>query len=137
MEEATKDLEDDVISLEATLESLKRNAKAVDVHYQEARKKFKDLYVKVAHESEGLGETPLQPRTRTMKWLTDRGLREQSSFLDFFEAFVDDHKKENRLDLSTRTICLNHDAVVLFGLKGVNPVVSIYEVIEKLNSLYY
>lgn len=132
-----EELKDDTISVGATLESLKRNAKALDVHYQEARKKFKDFYVKVAQESEGLGETPLQPRTRMMKWLTDRGFSEHSTFLDFFEAFIEEHKKENRLDLSTRSIYLNHDATILFGYKGENRVVTLYELFEKLNILYY
>jgi len=135
--EEVQPLEDDVVSLEDTLESLKRNAKAVEVHFEEARKKFKDFHQAVAHESQGLQETPLQPRTRLMKWLTDRGLSEQTTFLDFFEAFVDEHKQENRLDLSSRSFSFNSDAVVLFGLKGKNPRVTLYEFVEKLNILYY
>lgn len=132
-----EEIKDDTISVGATLESLKRNAKALDVHYQEARKKFKDFYVKITQESEGMGETPLQPRTRMMKWLTDRSLTVESTFQEFFEAFVEEHKKENRLDLSTRSICLNRDASILFGYKGENLVVTLYELLEKLNILYY
>lgn len=137
MEEESKPLEDEVISLEETLESLKRNAKAVEVHFQEARKKFKDFHQTLAHESNGLQETPLQPRTRMMKWLTDRGLSEQTTFQDFFEAFVEEHKKDNRLDISNRTFCLNKEACTLLGFKKENTIVGLYDFFEKLPVLYY
>ena len=129
--------EEEPISLEDTLGSLKRNAKAVDVYFQQARSKFKSFHQKLAHESSGLSETPLQPKTRMMKWLTDRGLPEQSSFMDFFEVFLDEHKKEYRLDLSKRSICLNLDACILFGYKGPNPTVTLYDLLEKIHILYY
>ena len=136
MEDETP-LENDVISLEETLESLKRNAKAVEVHFLEARKKFKEFHQNLAHESSGLQETPLQPRTRMMKWLTERGLPEQTTFLDFFELFVEEHKKENRLDVSKRTFCLNKDACILFGFKKENTILGLYDFFEKLSVLYY
>lgn len=129
--------EEENISLDDTLESLKRNAKAVDVFFQETRKKLKDFQKKVAEETGGLNEVPLQPRTRMMKWLTDHGLPVECTFLDFFEAFIDDHKEEHRLDLSKRSICLNEEACILFGMKGKDPLVSLYDVLEKLNVLYY
>jgi len=137
MEEETNPLEEDVVSLEDTLESLKRNAKAVEVHFEEARKKFKEFHQNLAHESNGLQETPLQPRTRMMKWLTDRGLPEQTTFLDFFEAFVEEHKQENRVDISRRTFCLNKDACTLVGFKKENTILHLYEFFEKLPILYY
>jgi hypothetical protein len=136
MEEIQADV-DDTISLEDTLESLKRNANAVDVHLQEARKKLKAFQHKVSEESLSLRETPLQPRTRMMKWLTDRQLPIESSFVDFFEVFVEEHKKESRLDISSRTLYLNTDAVVLFGYKEKEVTVHLYDLLEKLNILYY
>ena len=177
MEETQTDVEDN-ISLEDTLESLKRNANAVDVHLQEARKKLKAFQHKIAEESSSLDEVPLQPRTRMMKWLTDRHLPVESTFVDFFEVFIEEHKKENRLDISKRTVYLNTDASILFGyrpphIENVRPVgdlrtslnnveaqfaegdsclvpvldvrrpkerevtVHLYNLLEKLNVLYY
>jgi hypothetical protein len=129
--------EDESISLDDTLESLKRNAKAVDVYFQETRKKLKDFQKKLAEESGGLNDVPLQPRTRMMKWLTDHGLPVECTFTDFFEVFVEEHKKEHRLDLSKRSICLNENACILFGIKGRNPDVCLYDLLERLNVLYY
>jgi hypothetical protein len=127
--------ENDTISLEDALESIKRNSKAAEVHYLESVKQLKAFQKRLAKESNE--EVPLQPRTRMMKWLTDRGLKVESTFQEFFEAFVEDHKKEHRLDLSTRSIQLNTAACVLFSYKDTNPKVSLYDLLERVPSLYY
>jgi hypothetical protein len=72
-----------------------------------------------------------------MKWLTDRGLRVESTFSDFFEAFVEEHKHDHRVDLSNRTLQLNTAACVLFGLKDTQPVVHLYDILQKVSTLYY
>lgn len=128
---------DESISLEDTLGSLKRNANAVQVHLQESIKQLKVFQKKLLSESKDISEVPLQPKTRMMKWLTDRGLAVESTFTDFFEAFVEEHKEENRLDLTNRLIRLNSAACILFGYKDVNPVVSLFDLLEKLSVLYY
>lgn len=124
------------ISLEDTLESLKRNAKATETHLLESLKQFKQFQKNLAKETNSI-EVPLQPKTRMMKWLTDRGLRVESTFQEFFEVFVDEHKEEQRVDLTSRTIQLNSAACVLFGYKDTNPKVHLYDILEKLGSLYY
>ena len=72
-----------------------------------------------------------------MKWLTDRHLPVESTFTDFFEVFVEEHKKENRLDISNRTLNLNPEACILFGYKEREITVHLYDLLEKLNVLYY
>ena len=78
----------------------------------------------------------MQPKTRMMKWLTDRHFAVESSFTDFFEAFIEEHKEEHRLDLSTRSIYLNTRACILLGYKDCDPCISIYDVIERALNLY-
>lgn len=134
--EELSDTDDQSISLEDTLSSLKRNAQAVDVYFQESRKSLKQFQMKLNEESKSLAATPLQPRTKMMKWLTDRHLSVESTFSEFFEAFVEEHAKEQRLDLSNRSVTLNESACVLFGYKKRDPVVSIWELLEKLPQLY-
>jgi hypothetical protein len=129
--------EDETISLEETLSSLKRNAKAVDIYFHESRKKLKEFQHKLLKEKNGISEATLQPRTRMMKWLTDRGLPEESTFVDFFEMFIEEHKKENRLDISKRTLSLNNDACILFGIKSKENSISLYDLLERINVLYY
>lgn len=135
--EPETEIDDITISIEDTLESLKRNAYAVDVYFQEAKKKLKDFQNTLAEESNSLSEIILQPRTRMVKWLTDRSLAVESTFVDFFEVFVEEHKKEERLDLSNRTIRLNSAACILFGYNDSNPIVPLYDLLAKLNVLYY
>lgn len=137
MDQQEAETETENISLEDTLNSLKRNAYAVEIYFQETKRKLKDFQHKLAEESDKISELPLQPRTRMMKWLSDRGLAAEIPFTDFFEVFVEEHKKEHRLDLSNRSIHLNTAACILFGYNDINPIVSIYELLGKLNTLYY
>lgn len=130
--------EEDKISLDDTLDSLKRNANASQLLLTETLQKLKHFQKKLHDEtSETPSEKPLQPRTRMMKWLTDRGLHVESSFTDFFEALVEEHKKEHRLDLSKRAIQLNTAACVLFGYKDIDRWIPLYELFSKLPTLYY
>ena len=133
MESATE--QESEIPLEETLESLKRNAKAVDVYFHESRLKLKAFQKKLAQESHDLAEIPLQPRTRLMKWLTDRGLPVESTFRDFFEAFLEEHGNQHLLDLSERTVHLNTAACTLFGVKQ-NTILSIFDLLKHTQSLY-
>ena len=130
------DDEHDTIPLEDTLDTLKRNANAVEIHLQETIKHVKRLRKQVVEESNDLSEMPLQPRTRMMKWLTERGLPVESTFAEFFEVFIEEHKKEHRLDLSQRTVRLNEKACILFGFKEQDPVMTLFELLEKLPLLY-
>lgn len=135
MEETELESEE-TISLEDTLENLKRNAYASQVLLQESLKHVKQFQKRLVEEtSVPPSEKPLQPKTRMMKWLTDRHLAVESSFSDFFEAFIDEHKEEHRLDLSNRSIHLNAKACILLGYSG-EPWISVYDVIEKALNLY-
>jgi hypothetical protein len=127
---------EDTHSLEDLLGSLKRNAKAVDVYFHESRSKLKSMQKKLAQESGDPTELPLQPRTRLMKWLTDRQMPVESSFSEFFEALMEEHGKEDRLDLSARTISLNPSACVLFGISTRNSTQTLYDLLTILPSLY-
>lgn len=127
--------QDSEVSLEETLESLKRNAKAVDVYFHDSRFKLKAFQKKLAEESHDLAEVPLQPRTRLMKWLTDRSLPVESTFRDFFEAFLEEHGDDHLLDISERTVYLNPSACILFGVKP-NTTLSIFDLLKNTQSLY-
>jgi hypothetical protein len=131
-----QEAETETISLEDTLQSLKRNAYAIEIHLQQSIQGVKRLQKHLLEESKDLSNQSLQPRTRMMKWLTDRGLPVESSFTDFFDVFLEEHKKEHRLDVSNRTIRLNEDASILFGYKSKQPQIHILDLMEKLPILY-
>lgn len=126
--------EESSISLEDVLNNLKRNANASELLFQESLKRMKQLQRHYTQETSVKSQVPLQPKTRLMKWLTDRDLSVESSFAEFFEAFIDDHK--GRLDVSKRTICLNKSACILFGISEPNPTLHIYDVLAKWDVLY-
>ena len=130
------DTETETISLEDTLQSLKRNAYAVEIHLQQSIQYVKALQKKIVEESKDISQQALQPRTRMMKWLTDRGLPVESSFTEFFDVFLEEHKKDHRLDVSKRTISLNADACVLLGYKSKHVELHIFDFMEKLPLLY-
>lgn len=134
MDEPETDI--DSISLDDTLKSLKRNASAVEVHLQESLKQLKRFQKRLAEESKDISQVPLQPKTRMMKWLTERGLPVETTFQEFFDVFLEEHKQEHRLDLSHKTIQLNSAACVLLGMKDCSSTVSLYSFLEKLPILY-
>ena len=134
--EPETETEIDTISLEDTLDSLKRNALAVEVHLQESLKRMKGFQKRMTENSKDISEVPLIPKTRMMKWLTDRGLPVECTFQEFFEVFLEEHKKEHRLDLTERSLKLNSAACVLLAMKDCDPVVSLYALLEKLPLLY-
>ena len=136
MAESADESNSEDISLDDTLESLKRNAEAVETHLLESLKQLKGFQKNLAKETNST-EVPLQPKTRLMKWLTDRGLRVESTFQEFFEAFIDEHKQGHCLDLTTRTVELNSAACVLFSMKEINPKVHLYDLLQKVVTLYY
>ena len=127
--------ESDEGSLEDLIESLKRNAFAVDQSYKQAVSKLKAVRVAVLEEQKSMSEVPLQPRTRLMKWLTDRGLPVDCSFREFFQTFLQEHKEESRLELETRVIRLSKSGAVLLG-KAPETRISLGEFFQSLSSLY-
>lgn len=122
-------------SLEETLDSLKRNAVAVDLYCKEARTRMKAIHATAMEVLASSVEVPLQPRTRLMKWLTDHGLPVDTSFHDFFNTFLLDHKQDNRLDLSSRSIRLNKAGAHLFQ-QQVNTSMSLYDLLRMVSLLY-
>ena len=127
---------DDSVSLEDTLQSLKRNASATETYLVESIHHLRQFQKRVAEESKELSQMNLAPKTRMMKWLTERGLPVECSFPEFFEVFLAEHKQDHRLDLSRRTIRLNAAACILYGVKGKDPEVHILDLMEKLPILY-
>lgn len=128
--------EEDSISLELLIQGLKRNAHATEVYLQQSIRHMKQLQKRLDEESQELSQRTLQPRTRMMKWLTERGLPVECSFQEFFEVFLDEHKQEHRLDVSKRTIRLNPAACILFDVKAKSPELHIFDLLEKYPLLY-
>lgn len=118
------------------LSSLKNSAKGVEETLVHTINRLKVAQHKLKLEVEELSSVELHPRPALRAWLKARNLETESSFTDFFEAFLIEHQAEHRLELSDRTIRLNKDASKLFQITP-NTRMSLPEILEKLPVLYH
>lgn len=129
------DPEDELV-IQEHLFTLKTTAKSLDENLVTIGNRLKVVQHKLKMEIEELSQTELRSRPSLRTWLKARGLSENCSFTEFFDALLVEHEKDLRLNLSDRTLTLNKDASHLFELKG-EPVVSILEILERLPLLYH
>ena len=115
-----------------SLESLKESMKSVKVLFQECHERFKTFHQKMVPS---IDEALLEVKPSAEVWFTKRNISTTITFADFFRAFLAEHSKENRLDLSGRSIIINHDAAVLLKVTADTPL-SIHEVLRKLPEIF-
>jgi len=131
----TSDNEDG--SLETSLSSLKIRAVKCELDVVEALNRLKCVEFKMKQEIEDLSETELKSKPGLRHWLQARQMSKDCSFQEFFDCFLDEHKKEHRLDLSDRSILLNKDACKLFGIPGHNVKITMLDILERLPLLFH
>lgn len=129
--------EQNIVQIEQHLSSLKTASQIAEQEIVAALNRFKLIEHKLKIELEELSETQLRSKPLLRKWLKARDLPLDSSFQDFFQAFLAEHKKEHRLDLSDRTILLNAEGCKVFGIEGQDKKVSIHDILERLPMLYH
>ena len=132
-----EDTEDSLQEIEESLSSLKLSATVAEDAVTKALNRLKLAQHKLKIEMEELSETELRSKPLLRAWLSKRKLPTDSSFQVFFQAFLDEHKEEHRLDLSDRTVTLNKDGTQLLGYKESNKRVSILEIMERLPLLFH
>lgn len=132
-----EDTEDSLQEIEESLSSLKLTATVAEDAVTKALNRLKLAQHKLKIEMEELSETELRSKPLLRAWLSKRALPTDSSFQVFFQAFLDEHKQEHRLDLTDRTVTLNKDGTQLLGYKESNKRVSILEIMERLPLLFH
>lgn len=133
MDESDSELD----AIEEQLSTLKQTAMKAEDAVVAAMNKLKVVQYKARAEMEELAETELRSKPTLRKWLEARDLSTDCSFQEFFDAFLQEHKKEYRLDISDRSILLNADGCKLFGLGGKDKKVLLLELLERLPSIYH
>jgi hypothetical protein len=131
------DASDNESILEEHMEYLKEKAKTVENDFVTILNRMKLTQHKLKLELKELSEIELRSKPTLRSWLKSRELPEDCSFQEFFEAFLEEHRKEYRLDLSERSICLNQDAGKLFGLKGKDICLTLPQLLERLPFIYH
>lgn len=129
--------EEKINDVEKHLSTLKSASQMAEEQIVNALNRLKLAEHKLKIELEELSETQLHSKPLLRKWLKARDLPLDCSFQEFFQAFLEEHKKEHRLDLSDRSILLNAEGCKLFGMEGKEKKVSIHDILEHLPVLYH
>lgn len=93
-------------------------ADAIEDTYQH----FKLIRRKVKDEEYSLDKMPLKPRAHTRAWMAAHGLPEQVCFEEFFAVILDELAKDNRLDLSARSLLPNTHLAALCKIPVDQPI---------------
>ena len=132
-----RSMESDSDEIETQLSTLKLRAGEAEDQVVQALNRLKLVEFKLKKELEDLSETSLRSKVPLRQWLTSRNLSKESTFQEFFETLLEEHKAEHRLDISDRSILLNKDACKLFGLVGKDIRMTMKELLEKLPQIYH
>jgi len=115
-----------------SLESLKESMKTVKVLFQECHERFKTFHQKMVLP---IDEALLEVKPSAELWFSKRNMATTITFVEFFRAFLAEHSKEDRLDLSGRAILVNDDAAVLLKMTK-NTRLSIHGLLGKLPEIF-
>ena len=133
---AVEDTEVEKITLDEVLSSLRKQSYQVDSLFDTCWNHFKLIRQKAQEETGNLSESDWQPKARTLVWLQARNLDTPISFHDFFQNFLEEHRKEDRCNLSERSIRLNPAACELFGFRGKEKTVHLLELLGRLPMVF-
>jgi hypothetical protein len=137
---STTDVEssDDERTAEDILSSIHQNISVFDTFFHECHSRFSMVKQKAEEETVGpLSEIVLEPKPHLVLWLEARKLPKDTNFRTFFEVFLEEHRLENRCDISERSITLNKEASILLGYEGTDTVVHILDVLGKLPMIFH
>jgi hypothetical protein len=136
MESETDD-EYDSRSSTDLLSSLTQKANELEKRLVEVVNEMKRAEFRMQSDLPSFETVFLNPKLAMRKWVETRGLSQPLTFHTFWNVFLHEHKQENRLVLSTRSIRLNKDASILLGYKGAEKEIPILEVLGTLPCLFY
>lgn len=125
----------DVEDVEVILNSLRRTCANLEKLADASYRRFKTISKRAKQEVTPLRLQKLQPKPSASAWLRARKMSPKPTFRDFFEAFLHEHAKEHRVELTTRSILLNEDACHLFRVEPGTSL-TFYELMEKLPSIF-
>lgn len=130
-------LDSEETEIEIALSTLKENANKAEDQVLQALNRLKLAEFKLKQELDDLSETQLKSKAALRHWLESRNLPKTSTFQEFFEKFLEEHKVEHRLDLTDRSIRLNKDGCKLFGISGKDVKMTVTEILQRLPQIYH
>lgn len=112
----------DSVDLGELCEILDKSCKQVADLYNDTYMHFRGLRKKVKDEMHTLDRQALKPKPHVKRWLKKQNLSETPSFHEFFEVVCDQLTKEDRLDLSKRTVRPTKEIANLFNIEAETPI---------------
>ena len=103
-------------------QALNKSCKQVTDLYNDTYMQFRGLRKKVKDEMNTLDRHPLKPKTHVKRWLKKHTLPETPSFQEFFEVICNELAKEDRLNLSARTVTPTKEIASLFNIEAEKPI---------------
>jgi len=136
---STLDEDLDDIDIEDLCSSLRKSSMEVANLYNDTFVQMKMLKKKMKEqesETYSLNTMPVTPKPHTKLWLKKNKLYRAISFHEFFTYVCEELAKENRLDLSKRTVTPSEDIAQLFQVPAEQPI-HILDFIERTPELFY
>lgn len=124
MEPALLEDESDLDSgeIDELCQALNKSCKQVTELYNDTYMQFRGLRKKVKDEMHTLDHQPLKPKAHVKRWLKKHNLPDTPSFQEFFEVICDELTKEDRLNLSERTVMPTKEIANLFNIEAEKPI---------------
>jgi hypothetical protein len=104
------------LSFEESLLTLREQTKTVETLFQETQSQYHNFRKRLYESShETMSDCLLTAKPKLQIWLRVRKIPFTLRFVDFFAKFLEEHAKEHRLDLSSRSIRLTKESAILFN----------------------
>jgi hypothetical protein len=113
----------DSVGIDELCQALDKSCKQVTDLYNDTYMQFRGLRKKVKDEMHTMDRHPLKPKSAFVKkWLKTHNLPETPTFQEFFEVVCDELQKDDRLNLSERTITPTKEIAKLFSVEAEIPI---------------
>jgi hypothetical protein len=112
----------DSVGVDELCQALDKSCRLVTDLYNDTYMQFRGLRKKVKEEMHTLDRQPLKPKPHVKRWLKKHNLPETPTFQEFFEVVCDELQKEDRLDLSQRTLTPTKEIAKLFCVEADSPI---------------
>ena len=112
----------DSTGVEELCQALNKSCQQVTDLYNDTYMQFRGLRKKVKEEMHTMDYQPLKPKSHVKKWLQNHELPETPTFHEFFAAVCHDLKREDRLDITHRTVTPTKEIAKLFRVEENKPI---------------
>lgn len=112
----------DSVGIDELCQALDKSCKQVTELYNDTYMQFRGLRKKVKDEMNTLDRQPLKPKSHVKRWLKKHNLPDTPTFEEFFGEVCNVLTKDDRLNLSERTVTPTKEIAQLFCVEAEKPI---------------